>query len=291
MVRPVSDVHDGGGRDGSSWRASCGLPVTEREWSCEGSSVLATLMVFAGCATHQVPHSNRQGTWITREVFVAAGARTEDWDSGDGADAGSGSAAGDDWAVVSASLDDSGTGGDVAAGMRAAALTPDPAAIRDPPPPALRRPSSARRRATAVAVVSSLRVEPSGEAPCCSSGGGGGTAAGGAQGSRGAQAEPALGEADAWELEHAGDAGSGDGGAPAGGAARWGMRAVGSTAARAGSVMRGAQRMGVLGARVRPTGLCTGCSYRVRLIRGLLFCTAVMSVSGVLRRGRHWHLP
>lgn len=139
----------------------------------------------------------------------------------------------------------------MAAGMRAAALTPDPAAVRDPPPPPPRRLSFARRRATAVAVVSSLRVEPSRNGPCCSNGGVGGSPAAVAEG--GAQAGT-LGEAVAWELEEAGDAGGDGGGGPAGGAARWGMRAVGSTAARAGSVMRGAQRMGVLGARVRPLG-------------------------------------
>ena len=185
---------------------------------------------------------------------LEAGGPSEDWDSSAGADAGGDRDfrdpnPGDDWAVVSASLDDSGTGGDVAAGMRAAALTPDPAAMRAPPPPPPRRPSFARRRATAVAVVSSLRVEPSGDGPGCGAGGAGGSPTAAAEGGA---AAGALGEAVAWELEDAEDVGGGGGGGSAGGAARWGMRAVGSTAARAGSVMRGAQRMGVLGARVRP---------------------------------------
>ena len=94
-------------------------------------------------------------------------------------------------------------------------------------------------------------------APCCGSGGIGGSPAAAAEGGA---AAGTLGEAVAWELEDAGDVGGGGGGGPAGGAARWGMRAVGSTAARAGSVMRGAQRMGVLGARVRPAKLCSSFS-------------------------------
>ncbi|KAK9832529.1 hypothetical protein WJX81_006107 [Elliptochloris bilobata] len=185
-----------------------------------------------------------------------------EWESA-AADGSASAGASDDWAVVSASLDDSGTGGDVAAGMSAVVLAPDRIAEQLPqpqpaPPPAPRRFATARRRAAAVAVASSLRLEPSGSSDRSSGSSnlngaiGNGSPSGSGSGAPSpseheSSAVAAAGDGIEWELEEAAEAG---GGGPAGGAARWGMRAVGSTAARAGSVMRGAQRMGALGARV-----------------------------------------